>query len=229
MRRPRLLAAAIAAATLIAVPAPAPALAQYGVQREVPRPTRQQVVALNELHFLAACIVTQNRRTAEAYVLAAPGSKARQGLYDRLMLHDTSSCLNVPRARMTGGFFAGALAEALYRTGSPPEPANAAPAAAAAPAGREPRLQWTNATPRDGGAAGDRMAACYVRANAGTTHRFLQTRPGTGEEMNALRAMAPEFAPCLPGGGIVLNSILMRASLAEALYRQTRSAGARSE
>jgi hypothetical protein len=122
-------------------------------------------------------------------------------------------------------FFRGGIAEALYEASAQAQAAVSAPAIEEKPSAVE-GLLWSNATPRDGGAAGHLIARCYAREDRPLIHQLLQTKPGSKNETRVLRAIAPELAPCLPRGkAVTLNSMLMRGSLAEALYRRQAGLG----
>lgn len=221
-----IISAAAIAAALIAAPLAAKPPAAFRAQNEVPSLVGRQIRAIQEVHVLGRCLANRNPSEARKYLAAARGSAEEAAAHRVLLPFRETLCPLGASIRLAPLIMRGSVAEAMYKADYPGEPAMA-PGRQADPVAVGPpgaRLQWTNSTPRDQGEAGERIARCYVGRNPVDVHRFLQTRPGSREELRSLRSLAPEIGPCLPSAGLVtLNSLLLRASLANALYAHVRS------
>lgn len=201
--------------------------AAYRAQEDVPKFPRPLAKAVEEAHVWIGCLARQKPDLARQFLAAPAGSRAEWDLFEALNPDSQSYCARVLSIRIEMPFFRGALAEAAYENGNPAVPAATAAALSANPRGR---LQWANATPRDQGRAGELIARCYAPQHPAAVHRLLETRPGSREERDGLRAIAPALASCLPDDqAALLNPILVRSSLAYALYQHTRQADASLE
>src|SRR5688500_3265799 len=166
------------------------------------------------LHRYADCIVQGQAAAARSLL----GMDFRSRDYSRAMVRLNrndglcEAAAETERSwRSSGLLFAGALAEGLLRRDL---------------AGQElaPRVAYDPSRPAiEARNAGEVMAICVVRGDAGATSRLLATRPASAEEMEALRAMGGLLSGCVQSGTEArFTREALRAVIALAAYRLVR-------
>lgn len=184
------------------------------IPRKVEELTAPEKDAVKILHRFSQCIA-KSKRPGSLVLLATEYNSPQQESVVRRLIGSSTICLrDASKMRLTSTLFRGGIAEALYRTDYPYPPA--------LPEGR------THA-PED--ARGDPVLVlnafvrCVAARDTGGVDKLLRTAPGSDEERVAINALNTNFAPCaLEGQKLELNTLTLRAALAEAQYNWVRSA-----
>ena len=165
------------------------------------------------LSAFGACFAT--RKTAEALALIAtePGSSGEMQTYRQRIRRASVACLSDTDMRAPIYLIRGAIAEGLHEraVALPPEMVLSAP-----PPGAPMRTLAE-------------MARCYTVNHRDEVQALIdRTRIGSREEHAMLSEMAPEFLLCVPERfrGVEFSSAVVRARMAEALYRMPVSSSA---
>jgi hypothetical protein len=205
MRRVALLAilASLAAA-------PSGAAAQYGPGSRSIISTEQSMgekEVWDSLWVFGACYAGSEQSKALKFVATEPGSVEEARTYKRLFTNSDEYCLgNVTWMSIPYKYVRGAIAEGLYSK-RVPVPANLA----AKPIARE-NVHSVMET-----------AICYAGQNPAEAKALIEkTTPRSKKEDEALAALEPHFAACLPPNlpqRLQIDSTLLRFRIAEALWR----------
>ena len=178
-------------------------------------------------HFLAECLVDDDRRAVVNVLQQAPGSPAESILLRRL--DGLRPCLGRVAARhevrrigmgfrphMLRGQLAEALFEADFRGLGRPRRADLA----RIPAPRDPTSRSEASRIASSSSALGNFAMCVVRREPEAVVRLLATEPAFSDEAAVIRELAPHVEACAgERGSVEPNRATLRGFLAEELYR----------
>lgn len=156
---------------------------------------------------MGTCLAERKGEAARAFVETAIDSAEEDAAFEALFHRSRNGCMgNFVQAGMLRAHVRGLVAEGLFES-LPDEVINAFVAAPPAP-------PQTIDTLHD-------FARCYVVAHPAEARQLLrETRVATRGELEFIRAMAPDFADCLPQDREVrLQATSVRMAIAEAAYR----------
>lgn len=159
------------------------------------------------MNEMGSCIASNKKALAQQFVGSTIDSAGESAAFDALFHPQRNPCLrNFVTAGMLRAHARGVIAEGLFER--LPE------AALDQGLSTDPAPVASVVTLHD-------FARCYAMANPTKVSELLRrTRVATKGEMEFVRSMASEFAPCLPAGREVkLQPTSIRFALAEALYR----------
>jgi len=194
------LAIRIAAALSLSAPLAAPAMAAEAVAGH-----SSEDLAIQAMHFYAACIVNQTPQGAREALALDSGSQEYHKKLLRLADGHKDQCVGGNNMRFNDVLLAGALAERLIQLYDAP-PRFGAMIAAAKPLNAHNDLEV--------------MAVCVTRAEPDKVWALFQTDPTSQAEIAALNAMSPTIVGCIKSGQkIALNKPGLRAELAISAYR----------
>lgn len=161
------------------------------------------------------CVVRSNRTRAERVLSLSANSEQ---YHRQLRQLATDDCLSGGQLRMSPLLMRGSIFEALldvYHSDFQPTDLSQAPAIAYGAL-----HTGTMTGPTRSILAWNIFADCVVRAAPGEARALLLVPPGGTREEEAVTALTPHFGPCVPSGANVAMSLsLVRAALAEVLYR----------
>lgn len=162
-------------------------------------------VAVQAMHFYAACIVNQTPQGArEALGLDSAAPEYHKKLM-RLAEGHKDKCVGGNNMRFTDVLLAGAMAERLIQLYDAP-----------------PRFvpMIASSKPIVAHDAMEVMAICVTRSEPDKVWSLLATDPASAAEIAALNAMSPTIVGCIKNGQkIALNKPGLRAALAISAYR----------
>jgi hypothetical protein len=155
------------------------------------------------LHEVAKCVVASNpKRTGRLIALDWWTAAYQQEL--RARAKENGRCLDTGRLQFGGVVLAGAMAEQLVER----LPTSLSASAQIV----DPPIAARSAT--------EVMALCTVRQAPEQVSALMITKPGTPNEMAAIRALSPTLGNCLAAGATAtLNAAGTRAVLALAAWR----------
>ena len=178
------------------------------------------VVESDEEYFrtpsaFGACFAA--RKTAEALALIAtePGSSGEMQTYRQRIRRASIACLSDTDMRAPIYLIRGAIAEGLHESNIP----------------LPPEMALTAPNPDAPMRTLAEMARCYTVNHRDEVQALIErTRIGSREEHAMLSAMAPGFLLCVPERfrGVEFSAAVVRARMAEALYRMPVSSPALS-
>ena len=162
-------------------------------------------VAIQAMHFYAACIVNQTPQGArEALALDSASSEYHKKLI-RIAEGHKDQCVGGNNMRFNDVLLAGALAERLLQLYD-------------APPRFVPMIASAKAIPAHD--AMEVMAVCVTRTVPDKVWALFATDPTSQDEIAALNAMSPTIVGCIKSGQkIALNKPGLRAALAISAYR----------
>lgn len=157
-----------------------------------------------------ACFAKENPGAGLALIATEPDSRDEAQVFKKLVGGPNQACLTDTSLRLPVVFFRGAIAEALYKKGTPVPPAlvQAAPA-------------------RDTARTLSQAALCFVAAHrADAASLLIQSLPGSKKELALLQGLASGFFECLPAKARKqsFNPTQIRYRFAEALLRMPAQA-----
>jgi 23S rRNA pseudoU1915 N3-methylase RlmH len=167
----------------------------------------------------AECSIKRTRGIAERYLAAPIGSKEQARLQRQVLVDD---CLGAGELTLPVEVIRGALFEQLYladyRIGPDPDlkavPAIDYTAGYSAPVGPD----------AGNGIALAQFGDCVARANIADSRRLLVNLPGSAGETEAVHGLMNHLGACIPAGRkIAFSRSVLRAAIAEGLYRLMRS------
>lgn len=160
------------------------------------------------LRQMGACVATEKRDDATAFLATTPGSDAETRVFRKMFGSNRNFGMrDFVSASFIRAHLRGSIAEGLYE-GLALQPPSSSPSSS-------PETAQPLANLHD-------FARCYVALNAAAAHELMiSTRMNTVEERKTVARMASGFAPCLPAGREVsLSPLDVRLALAEALYKR---------
>jgi len=204
----RRLAYLLVAILLAAVPNGA--LAQYAPGSRMSISTEQgmgEKEVWDTLWVFGSCYAGSERSKSLKFVATEPGSVEEARAYKQLFTNSDEYCLgNVTWMSIPYKYVRGAIAEGLYSKRIP-VPANLA----AKPIARENVRSVVE------------TAICYASQHPAEARALIEeTSPRSKKEDDALAALQPHFAACLPPNlpePLQIDSTLLRFRIAEALWR----------
>lgn len=204
-----------ASATTIAQPDTG-SLVQHYDRAVVPPGEGNLLSAQRVLYQYANCLAKAERPVVEHYLATRPGSVTAVNTARKIA---TSECLMDGDLSISVEAMRGPMYQALYRldfrSQEPADPAKAPPLVY----GEHPVQQIAISDP----VVGVRMFAdCAVRANPAAARNLVLSEIASIEERDALQQMMPAMSACItPGAKLGLTRRLIRATVAEVLYRLT--------
>lgn len=170
-------------------------------------------------HF-AACTIRRGRGSAERYLATPVGAPGWERLQHLVLVDE---CLGTGELRLPFEVIRGALFEQLYLTDYKADPVAdltaVAPIDYAAGYSSPVSVQVGNAIAL--GQFGD----CVARADSAGARNLLTSLPDSSGETAAVHRLMPRLGACIPAGRkITFSKSVLRAAVAEGLYRLTRAA-----
>ena len=172
------------------------------------------------LQAYGTCLIKDNRRQVESFLETWPDSPNYNSMVRRVA---SNNCIASGDLRMTSSFLRGALYVGLYKIDYKDSPASVSKAPI------NFGLQMTDASTPNTKVYVSRMlfADCVVRRAAEESRRLVLTTPASKDEDLALSKLLPFLGPCIPQGqNVQFDRTVLSGILAEALYREARSANA---
>ena len=167
--------------------------------------------AVRSVYMLAVCSKRHRRAAGDALLASAPGSAEEAGLIRAATSLVYADCpIRFPRTRINNPIvMRGAIAEAFYN-GDRMKPRRA----------ELPFDEVFRSSDRNSPTAVARwVARCAVHRKPLLAHSVVRFNPGAVGEANALHALKPIFAACLPEGErLQISRLEFRALIAEELY-----------
>jgi hypothetical protein len=165
-------------------------------------------VAWDALAYFGSCYASREQKKALDLVSTAPGSLEEAKTYKRLFTKPNVSCLrDLSSLSVPWQYVRGSVAEGFYQKGIP-VPANLAVTT--------PMLPEKAVTLSD-------VAICYVGRHPDAAKTLIETTaPGSKKESQAIDALMPRMAECLPSNlpeAPQFDTMLIRFRIAEALWR----------
>ncbi|HYI39367.1 MAG TPA: hypothetical protein VE053_03510 [Allosphingosinicella sp.] len=168
----------------------------------------------------AECSIRRGRLSAQRYLAAPIGSSEQARLQRQVLVDD---CLGAGRLSLPHEVIRGALFEQLYllEYKAPPAVDLKAVAAIDYTAGYSAPVSG----PAINGIALAQFGDCVARADAESARSLLTNLPDSKGESAAVQGLMPRLGACIPKGRkISFSRSVLRASVAEGLYRLTRAA-----
>lgn len=188
------------------------------IMRTIPKRYYDAAKTMKIYEAFNRCVVDRRRDKVLA-ILTAPNESPEQYRAINAMIPQEDICLrDASRMRFNAVLLRGGVAEVLYEENNPSRPS-----AEKDVAGQGGDYDWTLDTPKGGLDLLMAMTACYAAARPGEIHDLLLTTPASDAEAVLLEKMADRFGSCLPAGTkLSMNPLMLRAALAEGLYRASK-------
>ena len=161
----------------------------------------------DSLEQVGRCEAHRNRAKVAAFLATAPGAPAEETAFKALFGNNVSCLGDMSELRVPRYAIRGALAEGLYKA----EDGQRA-------IGSQDQIDMPGGSPAPG------FADCYVRAHPAQVRSMLMsTTVASRQEHDAMIAMAPDFAACLPQGErLQFTPTVLRFAFAQSLYTIAR-------
>ena len=156
---------------------------------------------------LGLCTADRKPELSHAFLATEPGTSEEKAAFDALFNKRGNMCMGrYASGTLLIAHFRGSLAEAFVQMADDEH-------RAAVLAGPLPAPEIVGSLKQ--------FAQCYLAARPSESWVLLRdTKVGFGEELEAMRELAPGFAECLPSDREVsLSPVAIRMSLAEAMYQ----------
>lgn len=168
----------------------------------------------------AECSVRRGRVTAERYLSTPIGSSDQARLQRQVLVDD---CLGVGELRLPPEVIRGALFEQLYLLQYKNDPGRDLSAVAAI----DYTAGYSAPVPQHAinGIALAQFGDCVARADTAHARELLINLPDSKGETAAMHGLMPRLGACIPKGQkISFSRSVLRAAIAEGLYRLARAA-----